>query len=131
MDRGEVERRQLKKQIRDHMATISKDFTRQELADELRVTKQAISSYLKGRTSPKAYVVRRLLARWPRSFTFRDADFGPEAFGAETDGPTKAVRKQGYLLDVLSKVKKENMRVEVEQGAGPDTELRVIIKIRA
>jgi transcriptional regulator with XRE-family HTH domain len=132
MVRGELERRELKKQIRGHIRTItSEGVSRQELADELHVTKQAISSYIKGRTTPKSHIVRRLLRRWPRNFKFRDVEFPPEAFGAVSEDTAVPVSKQGYLLDVLSALKKENMRVEVERRTASETELRLIIKIRA
>lgn len=127
----ERERRQFMNEVRSHMASIiSKGVKRQELVDELRVTKQAISSYLKGRTTPKPHVLRRLLARWPHTFKYRGKEFGPDAFGIEPER-TSAVAKQEFLFDTLSTVKKENMRVEVERGRGSVAELRVIIKIRA
>ena len=106
---------------------LSKSITREELAEELGVTKQAISSYMKGRTTPKPHILRRLLARWPHTFKYRGTEFGPEAFGVEP-GRLNGVAKQEYLFDTLSTVKKENMRVEVECGPRAEAELRLIIK---
>ena len=130
MKSGERERLQFRKAVRDHMAEILERTTREELAEELGVTKQAISSYMKGRTTPKPHILRRLLARWPHTFKYRDTEFGPEAFGVEP-GRLGGVAKQEYLFDTLSTVKKENMRVEVERGPRAEAELRLIIKFHA
>jgi len=132
MKQGDMERQKLRNEIRDHMAAIlSAGVTRQELAEKLCVTKQAISSYMSGRTTPKPHILRRLLARWPHTFKYRGVVFGPEAFGVESGKPACTAVRQEYLFDVLSMVKKENMRVEVDRLSGSGTELRVIIKIRA
>lgn len=131
MKPGETERRQFRNEVRDHMKNvISGGASRNQLADELRVTKQAISSYVSGRTTPKPHILRRFLARWPHTFTYRGSEFGPAAFGVEPER-TAAVAKQESLFDTLSAVKKENMRVEVERGPGAETELRLIIKLHA
>jgi transcriptional regulator with XRE-family HTH domain len=131
MTPAELERRQFRNEVRDHMAAIvSAGVTRQQLADALRVTKQAISSYMNRRTTPKPHVLRRLLARWPHTFKYRGTEFPPEAFGVEP-GRINGVAKQEYLFDTLSSVKKENMRVEIERGPGAEAELRLIIKLRA
>jgi hypothetical protein len=130
MKHDELERQHLKKQIRKHMEGIlGGGVSRQELADTLHVTKQAVSSYLTGRTTPKTHIVRRLLAEWPHNFTFRDVQFGPEAFGTVPDEAGTLESKQDLLFDVLSGVKKENLRLEVERVRGSEAELRVIIKI--
>jgi transcriptional regulator with XRE-family HTH domain len=128
---GELERQQFMKEIKDHIeAIISSGVPRQALASELRVTKQAISSYLKGRTMPKPHVLRRLLAKWPHTFRYRGKEFGPAAFGVEPER-ISAIAIQEHLFESLSQVRKENMRVEVERGSGSETELRLIIKVRA
>src|SRR5689334_19747421 len=106
MKSGELERQQFKKEIRDHIETIlSGDVTRKDLADELRVTKQAISSYMQGRTMPKPHVVRRLLARWPHRFKYRGKEFGPEAYGVEPER-ISAIAIQEHLFESLSQVRK-------------------------
>lgn len=131
MKRAERERLQFRNEVRDHMAKVlSGGVSREDLAEELQVTKQAISSYMNRRTTPKPYILRRLLARWPHTFKYRDAEFGPEAFGVEP-GRMNGVVKQEYLFDTLSSVKKENMRVEVERGPHSEAELRLIIKFYA
>ena len=131
MNPSERERLQFRKEVRDHMAKILSDgITREELGGELRVTKQAISSYLNGRTTPKPHILRRLLARWPHTFKYRDALFGPGAFGVEP-GRINEVAKKEYLFDTLSSVKKENMRIEVGRGRGAEGELHLIIKLGA
>lgn len=130
MKSDELERRRFKNEVQEHIESVLKDVTRQDLADELRVTKQAISSYVRGRTTPKPHVLRRLLARWPHTFKYRGAAFGPEAFGVEP-GRINRVAKQEYLFDTLSTIRKENMRVEVGRGHGAEAELRLIIKLDA
>jgi len=131
MRSNELDRQKFMNEVREHMERILEKVSRQVLADELGVTKQAISSYVKGRTTPKPHILRRLLARWPHIFRYRGAEFGPGAFGVEP-GRTTAIARQEYLFDLLSGVKKENMRVEVERrSGGVVAELRLIIKLHA
>ena len=130
MTRNERERREWKRQVYEHMNAILKGgVTRQELADELRVTKQAISSYMKKRTTPKPHILKRLLDRWPHTFVFRGEEFGPEAFGGVSQGSEAPALRQAELFEALSGLKREDMRVEVKRLAGSEAELRVIIKM--
>lgn len=131
MKPAERERLQFRKEVRDHLAKVlSGGVSREDLAEELQVTKQAISSYMNQRTTPKPHILRRLLARWPHTFKYRGNEFGPEAFGVEPER-MNGVAKQEYLFDTLSSVKKTNMRVEVERGSQAEGELRLIIKFHA
>lgn len=129
MRRSELERRQFSKQIHEHITKLlAGKVTRKDLMDELHVTKQAVSSYVRKRTTPKPHIVGRLLARWPCTVEFRGQEFGPGGFGGGSDPPKTPAPRQWKLFETLSAAKKD-MRVEVERVPGSGTELRVIIKI--
>ncbi|HEX8815114.1 MAG TPA: hypothetical protein VF753_06410 [Terriglobales bacterium] len=131
MKPSEKERLQFRKEVRDHMEKVLKGgVSRGQLGGELQVTKQAISSYMKLRTTPKPHILRRLLARWPHTFSYRGSHFPPEAFGVEPERIDVAA-KQEYLFDRLATIKKQNVRVEVERSNGAEAELRLTIKLDA
>ncbi len=131
MKRTDIDRREWQQQIHAHLTEIlANRVTRQELANELHVTKQAISSYMTRRTTPKPHIVKRLLARWPAKLKFRDVEFDPGAYGTTTEMPLNPASRQQMLFDILRTVKKENMRVEVERSSASEIGLRVVLAIK-
>lgn len=130
MPSGETERRRLKSGLRAHIQTLlGAGVTRKELAEELHVTRQAISSYVNDRTTPRPHIVARLLGRWPATFHYKGEEFGPGAFGAGAPRPQLSESKQADLFESLSLLKKQPMRVEVIRTGHSEAELRLIIKI--
>jgi hypothetical protein len=94
----------------------------------LGVTRQAISSYVIGRTTPKPHIVRRLLCKWPVEISYRDIVFGPEAFNVP-DAKPESVPLQGNLFAALSSIKREDLKIDVDRSGWSDVELKVSIKI--
>lgn len=127
---SEEECRELKSCIRAHIqALLRAGVTRKELAEELHVTKQAISSYVNNRTTPKPHIVARLLGRWPATFHYKGEEFGPGAFGAGTARPHLPEPTQVDLFESLSALRKQPLRVEVVRTGPSEGELRLIVKI--
>ena len=70
------------KAVRDHIVNILASGVRQQvMANALFVTRAAISSYVKGRTTPKPIIIERLLMKWPTQLPFRGTAFGVGAYG--------------------------------------------------
>jgi transcriptional regulator with XRE-family HTH domain len=124
------ERVQWQSQIHKHLKKIlASGVSREDLAAELGVTKQAISSYMTKRTTPKPHILKRLLLKWPRKMEFRGSRFGSEAFGSPLADSGRKEPQQQTLFEMLRAVKKENMRVEVERDPEAETGLKLVIRI--
>lgn len=115
--------------VRDHiMRVLDSGVTRRVLGDELDVTRAAISSYVTGRTTPKPYIIERLLTKWPTQLTFRGVPFGVGAYGSPAPKP-ESVPYQRDLFSTLSSIKPESMKIEAKRVSTTDVELRVSIRV--
>jgi len=120
---------EFKAALRKHILDVlSSGVSRRKMCDVLGVTRQAISSYAKGRTTPKPHLIERLLSRWPTDLPYRNAAFGAGAFGASSP-KLKSVPFQRQLFDSLNSIKRENMRVEVSEEGASGVELKLFIRI--
>jgi hypothetical protein len=98
------------------------------MAGVLGVTRAAISSYVIGRTTPKPYIIERLLTKWPTQLQFRGVPFAVGAYGSQALKP-EAVPYQTDLFSTLSSIKPENLKIEVERASATDVELKVSIRV--
>jgi hypothetical protein len=115
--------------VRDHIVSIlDTGVRRQVMANALFVTRAAISSYVKGRTTPKPIIIERLLMRWPVQLPFRGQSFGVGAYGSSTPRP-KSVPYQRDLFSALSSIPPENLRIEAQRASATDVELTILIKV--
>jgi len=117
------------KAVRDHIVNIlASGVRRQVMANALFVTRAAISSYVKGRTTPKPIIIERLLMKWPTQLPFRGTAFGVGAYGSPAPKPT-AVHYQRDLFSTLSSITPENLKIEAERASATDVELKVLIRV--
>ncbi|HEV2485626.1 MAG TPA: hypothetical protein VGT08_08850 [Terracidiphilus sp.] len=117
------------KAVRDHIVSIlNSGVSRHVMGDFLGVTRAAISSYVTGRTTPKPYIIERLLMKWPTKLSFRGVPFEVGAFGSPAPKP-ESVPYQRDLFTALSSIKSRNLKIEVERANGTDVELRVSIRV--
>ncbi|MGA2351238.1 MAG: helix-turn-helix transcriptional regulator [Terracidiphilus sp.] len=129
MSKIDRDREEFKKILRDHIVSVlDGGVSRNEMCDVLGVTRQAISSYVTERTTPKPYIIRKLLNKWPAQLQFRDAAFGPGAFGVSSPRLERVPFQQDFFA-ALNSIKRENLKIEVAKSGTSDVELRVSIKI--
>jgi transcriptional regulator with XRE-family HTH domain len=115
--------------VREHIVhVLDSGVTRREIANELDVTRAAISSYVLGRTTPKPYIIERLLLKWPTQLPFRGVPFGVGAYAGPAPKP-EPVPYQRDLFSNLSSIKPEDLKIRVERASATDVELRVSIRI--
>jgi hypothetical protein len=115
--------------VREHIIRVlGSGVPRREMANELDVTRAAISSYVTGRTIPKPYIIERLLMKWPARLPFRGVAFEAGAF-ASPASRLKSVPRQGDLYSNLSSIKPEDLKIEVGRASATDVELKVSIRI--
>jgi hypothetical protein len=117
------------KAVRDHIVGILESGVRRRvMANALLVTRAAISSYVKGRTTPKPIIIERLLMNWPTQLPFRGQAFGVGAYGGQAPKP-KSVPYQRDLFSTLRSIKLDNMKIEAKRTNATDVELKVSIRI--
>jgi hypothetical protein len=117
------------KAVRDHIISVlDSGVSRRVMANVLVVTRAAVSSYVIGRTTPKPYIIERLLMRWPTQLPFRGVAFGVGAYGSQAPKP-ESVPYQRDLFSTLSSIKLENMKIDAERAGATDVELKLSIRV--
>jgi hypothetical protein len=118
------------KAVRDHIVgVINSGVSRRAMCDVLGgLSRAAISSYVLGRTTPKPYIIERLLRRWPAQLPFRGVPFGVGAYANQAP-KLESVSYQRDLFSDLRSIKPEDLRIEVERASATDVELKVSIRI--
>jgi hypothetical protein len=117
------------KAVRDHIISVlDSKISRRTMANVLAVTPAAISSYVLGRTTPKPYIIERLLMKWPTQLPFRGVSFGVGAYASPAPKP-ESVPYQRDLYSTLDSIKPENLKIEVERAGATDVELKVSIRV--
>jgi hypothetical protein len=115
--------------VRKHIVSvINSGVSRREMGEELDVTRAAISSYVIGRTTPKPYIIERLLMKWPTQLPFRGVPFGVGAYGGPAPKP-ESVPYQPNLFSTFSSIKPEDLKIEIERTSATDVELKVSIRV--
>jgi transcriptional regulator with XRE-family HTH domain len=131
MAKSDSARKEYERIIRKYIKSLlNGGVSRGQMCEALGVTRQAISSYVIGRTTPKPHLVRRLFSVWPTELVFGNTKFGPEAFGAPQENKPKAVALQSDLFAALSSAKPHDLKIEVKNEVGAEeVELRFSLRI--
>ena len=129
MAKPDPDRDTYNKAVRDHIISVlDSGVSRRVMANVLVVTRAAISSYVIGRTTPKPYIIERLLMKWPTQLPFCGVPFGVGAYGGPAPMP-ESVPYQRDLFSTLSSIKPENLKIEAERASAIDVELKVSIRV--
>lgn len=129
MANSDPDRDAYNKAVRDHIISVlNSGVRRREMASVLVVTRAAVSSYVKGRTTPKPYIIERLLMKWPTQLPFRGVPFGVGAYSSPAPKP-KTVPYQRDLYSTLDSIKPEDLKIKVERANATDVELKVSIRV--
>jgi hypothetical protein len=124
------DRDEYSKAVRDHIVGVLKSGVKRSVMCSVLggISRAAISSYVLGRTTPKPYIIERLLMKWPTQLSFRGVPFGVGAYARPAPKP-ESVPYQKDLFSTLSSIKPENLRIEVERASATDVELKVSIRV--
>lgn len=129
MAKPDPDRDKYNKAVRDHIiAVLDSGVRRQVMANVLVVTRAAISSYVNGRTTPKPYIIERLLMKWPARLPFRGVPFGAGAYAGPAPKP-EPVAYQRDLFSTLDSIGRENLKIEAERMSATDVELKLSIRV--
>jgi hypothetical protein len=127
MPKVDPDRERFNQEVQNHILRILESVSRREMGEALGVTRQAIHSYVSGRTTPKPDIIEKLLKKWPNKLPFRGSGFGAGAFS----GPEKRLEvasSQGHLFEALNSIRPEDMKIEVASVSATDFRLSVNIK---
>ncbi len=129
MAKADPDRDTYNKAVRDHIVrVIDSGVSRKVVANVLVVSRAAISSYVLGRTTPKPYIIERLLMKWPTQLPFRGVSFGVGAYASPTPKPESGPYQRD-LFSTLDSIKPENLKIEVERAGATDVEMKVSIRV--
>jgi hypothetical protein len=130
MAKADPDRDAYNKAVHDHIVNvINSGVTRRAMCNALGgLSRAAISSYWTGRTTPKPYIIERLLVNWPTQLPFRGVPFGVGAYRSPAPKP-ESVPYQRDLFSTLNSIKPEDLKIEVERASGKDVELKVSIRV--
>ena len=129
MANSDPDRDAYNKAVHDHIISVlNSGVRRREMASVLVVTRAAVSSYVKGRTTPKPYIIERLLMKWPTQLPFRGVAFGVGAYSSPAPKP-KTVPYQRDLYSTLDSIKPEDLKIKVVRANATDVELKVSIRV--
>ncbi len=129
MAKADPDRDTYNKAVRDHIIrVIESGVSRRVMANVLVVTRAAVSSYVIGRTTPKPYIIERLLMKWPTQLPFRGVPFGVGAYGSPALKP-ESLPYQRDLFSTLNSIKPGDLKIEVERASATDVALKVSIRV--
>jgi transcriptional regulator with XRE-family HTH domain len=119
----------------DFAAKLSKAITgmrRQEAANKLEITRQMLNRYLKGKSTPGAEVVKRACENWNLTLSVRGFEFKSEAFETPSKRRSrKAKEEQLNLLDLLDKIRNDQLEAKIVGREGDSFYLQLRIKVVA
>jgi DNA-binding phage protein len=97
-------------------------------ADDLLISRQAVSLYLKEKATPSAEIIRRVCKRWSLSLDIRGNIVTDASFSQVRLGPIQAPAMQLPLLpDALQSLRDENVKVKITRKIGDSLNLEVKI----
>jgi len=98
MAKPDPDRDTYNKAVRDHIISVlDSGVSRRVMANVLVVTRAAISSYVIGRTTPKPYIIERLLMKWPTNSRSAACLLALVHMAAGTDARVCALPKRPLL----------------------------------
>jgi transcriptional regulator with XRE-family HTH domain len=98
-------------------------------ADELRISRQAMSLYLRERATPSAEIIRRACQKWSLSLDVNGNIVSESSFPQEHRGPLSAPPLQLWLLpDALDSLNNENVKVKIARKLSDSVDLEVRIE---
>jgi transcriptional regulator with XRE-family HTH domain len=103
---------------------------KKEASDILRVSRQMLDRYLKGRATPAPDVVLRAMKAWNFTLRYRGRELGTSYFtrpdGIATE-PTP-VQLELALADIIAALNQRDVQVSILKKAADSIQLQVLIK---
>jgi transcriptional regulator with XRE-family HTH domain len=100
-------------------------------ADELRISRQAISLYLKEKTTPSAEIMRRICQRWNLTLNIEGNIVSESSYSSHQSSPIMAPPLQLSLLpDAIDSLRDEDVRVKIVRKIGDSIDLEVKIDFK-
>jgi len=113
--------------LRFNQAIEARGLSKTEAAAQLRISRQTLWLYLNEKATPGGEVLERACQLWGLSITYKGVQFKKGAFAPEVK-PRRTAGRQLSLLDLLEKLKDDQLETEVVGRVGEYFELRVRIR---
>ena len=99
-----------------------------EIAKILRVKRQTLWLYTKGRATPGGEVIKRACDHWKVKLAVKGFEFPASAFETKKKGPAEVLPVQQTLFDLLGTLTNRNLEAKVVGKVGDSFFLQIRIK---
>lgn len=101
-------------------------------ADKLKVSRQMLNRYLKGKSTPSAEIVKRACEEWKLTLSVRGFEFKGGAFETRPKRRSEASKvAQLNMLDLFEKIKNNQLEAKIVGREGDSFCLQLRIKVFA
>ena len=118
----------------DFAARLSKaisGISKSEAAEKLGISRQMLNRYLKGQSTPGGEVIKRACENWKLTLSIRGFEFKAGAFDAPTRRRTVAKSGQLSLLELLEKLRNDQLEAKIVGREGDSFYVKLRIKVVA
>ena len=105
----------------------ARKLTKSEAAELLKIKRQTLWLYLRGKATPGGDVLRRAFELWDLKIELRGLAITRESFGPKVEVGPNAIEQLG-LLDQLERLNNDQLEVEAVGRRGEYFEFRIRIK---
>jgi transcriptional regulator with XRE-family HTH domain len=122
----------LRAEFASQLAKAIRGLSKREAAEKLGVTRQMLNRYLKGKSTPGGEIIKRACDEWKLTLSVRGFDFKGGAFEARPRRRSEATKAaQLSLLDLLDKIRNDQLEAKIVGREGDSFYLRLRIKVVA
>ena len=100
----------------------------EEIAEVLKVRRQTLWLYTKGRATPGGEVIKRACDHWKVKLTVKGFEFSGTAFETQKKAPPEVLPAQQTLFDVLGMLTSRNLEAKVVGKVGDSFCLQIRIR---
>ena len=122
----------LRSEFSEQLSAAIKGASKRSVAEKLGVSRQMLRLYLKGEATPGGEVIKKACDEWGLSLSIKGFHFTSDAFAGESK-PRKRQKKtqQLNLLDLLDRLKSDQLEAQIVGREGDSFYLRLRIKVAA
>lgn len=123
---------ELRAEFARKLSSAIKNVSKTVAAEDLGISRQMLYLYLKGKATPGGEVIEKACAKWKLALTIKGNPFTAGAFASDVKPQTElSVPRQLSLLDLLDKLKNDQLEAKIVGREGDTFILRLQIKVAA
>lgn len=122
----------LRTEFAAQLSKVIRGLSKKAAADKLKVSRQMLNRYLKGKSTPSAEIVKRACEEWKLTLSVRGFEFKGGAFETLPKRRSEAARAaQLSLLDLLEKVRNDQLEAKIVGREGDSFYVKLRIRVVA